>query len=74
MIGLILKAAISNKIFETDSSFRVKWRTAVKVQFLFFNSFFVVLAKWSFWQGARQWAFILWGLDSFLIFPNFLRS
>ena len=25
-------------------------------------------------RGASCWAIILWGLDNFLIFPNFLRS
>ena len=25
-------------------------------------------------MGAGHWAIILWGLDTFLIFPNFLRS
>ena len=24
--------------------------------------------------GGRRWAIILWGLDTFLMFPNFLRS
>ena len=24
--------------------------------------------------GAGHWAMILWGLDNFLIFPDFLRS
>ena len=24
--------------------------------------------------GTRRWAIILWGLETFLIFPNFLRS
>ena len=74
MIGLILGATISYRVFEAVSGFRVKWRTAVKVQFLFFKGFLVVLAGWSFWRGAGHWAFILWGLDSFLVFPNFLRS
>ena len=27
-----------------------------------------------FWRGSGHWAIILWGLGTFLIFPNFLRS
>ena len=36
----------------------------------------VVLQNWQsfhFSGGAGRWAIILWGLDTFLIFPNFLR-
>ena len=29
---------------------------------------------WHFGGGTGQWAIILWILDIFLIFPNFLRS
>ena len=36
------------KIFETDSSFQVKWRTMEKVQYLFFRRSLLVLAKFLF--------------------------
>ena len=49
-------------ISETNSSFRVRWRTARRVNFLFFESFLLALAKLSFWHG--DWA----------LFHNFLRS
>ena len=39
-----------HRIFETNSSFHVKQRTTGKVQFLFFRSCFLVLAKFSFWE------------------------
>ena len=43
-------ATTIHKIFETRSSFHVKQRTTGKVQFPFFNSFLLVLAKFSFWE------------------------
>ena len=42
--------AIMDKIFEINSSFHVKYRTTGKVQILFFNSFLLVLTKFSFWE------------------------
>ena len=47
-------STIAHGIFETNSSFRVKWRTAGKVGFLFFKGFPLALAKLSFWWGC--WA------------------
>ena len=44
------------------------------VWFLFFKGLLVVLAKFSFWRGAGHWSIILWSLDTFLIFPNLLKS
>ena len=41
-----------NKIFETNSSFRVRQRTVGRVQFLFFSGFLVVLAEFFFGGGA----------------------
>ena len=40
-------------IFETNSSFCVKWRAARGVKFLFFKNFLLVLAGLSFWWGGR---------------------
>ena len=36
--------AVANRVFGTNSSFRVEWRTAGKVSFLVFRSFLPVLA------------------------------
>ena len=36
----------------------------------FFGTFLLVLAK--FWRGAGRLAIVIWGLDTFLIFPNFV--
>ena len=38
------------------------------------KKFLLVLTKFLFLQGARHWAIILLGLDTFLIFHSFLRS
>ena len=43
--------------FETNSSFRVKWRSPGRVWFLFLKSFLLVLLEFSFWRGgAGHWA------------------
>ena len=42
---------ITHKIFKTISGFYVKQRITGKVEFLFFESFLVVLTKLSFWKG-----------------------
>ena len=44
----------TDKIFEKNSSFHVKWRTTGKVQFLFSRSLLLVLTKFSFWK--EDWA------------------
>ena len=36
----------------------------------FFGTFLLVLAK--FLRGAGRLAIVIWGLDTFLIFPNFV--
>ena len=35
--------------------------------------FLLVLVRFSLWRGAGRRVIILWGLDAFLIFPNFLK-
>ena len=40
----------TDKIFEKNSSFHVKWRTTGKVQFLFSRSLLLVLTKFSIWE------------------------
>ena len=47
---LIIFATIIHKIFETNSCicFHVKQRTTEKIDFLFFNKFFLVPTKFSF--------------------------
>ena len=62
-----LWSAIADGVFGTGSGFGVEWRTAERVYFLFFGGFVLVLA------GGWRWAIVLWGLGTFLIFPNFLR-
>ena len=45
------RATIINKVFETNSSFYVKLRSTGKVQLMFFRSFMLVLAEFSFLGG-----------------------
>ena len=67
-------ATMGRGICGTGSGFRVVWRAAGGVWFLFFGEFLLVLAGLLFWRGAGRGAIVLWDLDDFLIFPNFLRS
>ena len=48
---LIFESTISGWISGTHSSFRVEQRIAAKVLLLFFGTFYLVLTKFSFWQG-----------------------
>ena len=48
------------------------WNSALREKF--FKSLFPVLTKFLFCQGDWALGFIIWSLDTFLIFPNFLRS
>ena len=55
------------------SGLRVGWCAAMGrggVNCYFFGTFLLVLAK--FWRGAGRLAIVIWGLDTFLIFPNFV--
>ena len=61
------RATMTYKIFETNSSFQVKERTAGEVWFRFFKSFLLVLAKLSFSQG--DWALSYHSMG-FRHFPN----
>ena len=47
-------AAAARGIFGANSSFRVKYRTGGKVEFLFFGGFLLVLVGLSFWRAG--WA------------------
>ena len=67
-------ATISNKKFETDSSFHVKQCTMERVWLLFFRAFLLVLAKLLFCRGVWALGYLPWNLDTFLKFPSFLRS
>ena len=49
----IFYSKITQKMFETNFSFHMKWCNTGKVKFLFFKSF-LVLTRLSFWQGT--WA------------------
>ena len=59
--------AVANRVFGTNSSFCVEWRTVGKVSFLVFKSFLPVLAMLLSWRGAGHWAVIL---CSFAQFPD----
>ena len=61
------KPTITDKISETNSSFRVKYPTAGKVSLLFSKSFLLVLTKISFWHG--DWALGYHSME-FRHFPN----
>ena len=52
-IKKIFPVTISHKIFDTNSSFHVKYRTRGKVLLLFFATFLVVLTQYLFEQGDR---------------------
>ena len=52
LAGWGVRAAVARGIFGTSSGFRVGWRTAGRVELLFFKSFLLVLAKLSFWRGG----------------------
>ena len=69
MINVI--STIGYKASKTNSSFHVRERATGKVESLFFGTFLLVLIKFLFWQGG--WA-LSYHSDTFLIFPNFLRS
>ena len=43
--------AMARGVFGAGSGFRVVWRTAGGISFLFFRIFLLVLAKISFWRG-----------------------
>ena len=76
-IGFVI-STISYIIFGTNSSFHVEQRTAGRVWSLYFGALLLVLAQFLFCRGegggAGRWTIILWGLGTFLIFPNFLGS
>ena len=46
----VRKITIIQKIFETNSSFHMKWRTSANIQYLFFRKLLLVLTKLSFWE------------------------
>ena len=48
----------------------LRWGGGGGVNCYFFGTFLLVLAK--FWRGAGRLAIVIWGLDTFLIFPNFV--
>ena len=48
------RPAIGRGISGTGSGFRVGWRTMAGVELLFFETFLLVLAGFSFWPG--EWA------------------
>ena len=60
-------ATISYKIFETNSSFHVKYRTTRKVGSLYFGSLLLVLTKCFFCQGGGALGY---HSMKFIHFPN----
>ena len=64
---------IIHKIFEINSSFHVKWRTATRVQYPFFKSFWLVLKECSSWQGESALvcnSSKFWDVPVFSLFPK----
>ena len=55
--SLLELPAIIRKIFETNSSFHVKYRTMGKVQFLFFKRFLRVLTRFLFREEDTSTSF-----------------
>ena len=69
------RSAIIRGIFGAGSGFRVGWHSAGEFSFCFSRIFCYYWRDVYFWGGgAVHGAFILWGLDTFLLSPNFLRS
>ena len=68
--------AMARGVSYTGPSFRVGWRTAVGggLNFYFSGVFFWYWLSFYFVGVAGYWAIILWGLVSFLIFPNLRGS
>ena len=58
-------------VFGAGSGFGVGWRGG-GVWSLCFGALLLVLAEFLFCRGAVHWAIILWGLDTFLIFPKII--
>ena len=58
---------IIHKIFETNSSFHMKYCSTRKVKRLFFKSILLVLTKFSFWQ--EEWTLGYHSMN-FRHFPN----
>ena len=48
------------------------WGGGGRVWSLCFGALLLVLAEFLFCRGAVHWAIILWGLDTFLIFPKII--
>ena len=65
---------VGHGVFEGKSSFRVAFRTAVGFNCCISGLFCYYWLNVHFGGGggASHWALILWGLDTFLIFPNFI--
>ena len=65
---------------ETYSSFHEKQCTAGKTQFLFFNSFLLVLTKFSFWQGGVGTRLLFYSIhelqlpETLIIFAGILHT
>ena len=73
----VLLAAVGCGVFGAGSGFVLGWCMAGGVGSPFFGGFFTSI--WEFFVlagGGGGWArgIILWGLCTFLIFPNFLGS
>ena len=56
-----------------NSSFHVKWRSAERVEFLFYREFLLVLVKFSFWGWGRTLGCSCMNCKIFLILLNLLN-
>ena len=75
--GAVGAAAGARGVSGAGSGFRVGWRAAGGgggLHFCFPGVFCWYWPSVRFGGGTGHWAVILWGLDTFLIYSNFLRS
>ena len=63
---------MAHGISETNSGFRVGGALPGGVKFCFPGIFCFYWGHFYFGGGTERWAIIPWGLDTFLVFPNFL--
>ena len=67
-------STIGYKIFGTDSSSGGIVHRGWGLIAIFRNSFASTSEIFILSGGAGRWAIILWGLETFLIYPNFVGS
>ena len=68
--------AMAHRVFEAGSGFHVGWRKNSGKVLIFVSQELSssIIKAFILAGGAGRWAIALWGLDTFVIFPNFLTS